>query len=241
MGLVAAWKFSIMFLVIIPLMITSSLILVVVIKRNTIKENQAYGIAGKIAEEALSSIRTVAALGMEKSFINSFRQNLRGVEKIGIRKGILSGFFSGLSILFFNASFGIGILLATYLARTDCENYTAANLMQAFFCMTNCTFAFSMALPFVKDMIESRMAGKKIFEIIDSSTLNVSKKGGKKLINLNGDIEFNNVQFSYPQRKEVQVLKGMDLTVPAGRTIAIVGPRFVTHSILYDGYFKKDF
>lgn len=47
--------------------------------------------------------------------------------------------------------------------------------------------------------------------------------GGKQIIDLKGFIEFKNVHFAYPTRKDALVLKGVDLKIPAGSTLAIVG------------------
>jgi len=41
---------------------------------------------------------------------------------------------------------------------------------------------------------------------------------------LRGDVEFEQVSFSYPSRKEVQVLKGISLAARAGERVALVGP-----------------
>ena len=38
------------------------------------------------------------------------------------------------------------------------------------------------------------------------------------------DIQMQNVSFQYPTRPEIQVLKNFCLTVPAGKTTALVGP-----------------
>lgn len=41
---------------------------------------------------------------------------------------------------------------------------------------------------------------------------------------LKGEVEFTNVMFSYPSRKDVQVLRDINLKVKSGEQIAIVGP-----------------
>jgi ABC-type multidrug transport system fused ATPase/permease subunit len=41
--------------------------------------------------------------------------------------------------------------------------------------------------------------------------------------NINGDIEFDNVSFLYPSRKDVPVLNNITLIAPVGQTIALVG------------------
>lgn len=41
--------------------------------------------------------------------------------------------------------------------------------------------------------------------------------------NVNGDIEFENVDFFYPSRKDAAVLRNLSLVAHAGKTTAIVG------------------
>ena len=38
-----------------------------------------------------------------------------------------------------------------------------------------------------------------------------------------GQIDFTNVTFSYPTRKDSQILSGMNLSMPAGSMTAVVG------------------
>lgn len=41
---------------------------------------------------------------------------------------------------------------------------------------------------------------------------------------LEGNIEFKDVVFRYPARPDIQVLRGLDLEVRVGKTVALVGP-----------------
>lgn len=56
------------------------------------------------------------------------------------------------------------------------------------------------------------------YSIDSSSTL------GSRLKAVKGTIEFRNVDFSYPTRKERKILNGFSLTIPSGKTVALVGP-----------------
>ena len=38
-----------------------------------------------------------------------------------------------------------------------------------------------------------------------------------------GDIEYNNVEFAYPTREDIEVLKGINLKIKAGQKVALVG------------------
>jgi ATP-binding cassette subfamily B (MDR/TAP) protein 1 len=48
---------------------------------------------------------------------------------------------------------------------------------------------------------------------------------GKKPTSVNGEIVFNDVSFEYPTRPDSKVFDHMSLTIKAGQTVALVGPR----------------
>lgn len=41
---------------------------------------------------------------------------------------------------------------------------------------------------------------------------------------LKGALEFQDVTFSYPTRKDASIFQGLSLSVPAGSVMAVVGP-----------------
>jgi ABC-type multidrug transport system fused ATPase/permease subunit len=53
-----------------------------------------------------------------------------------------------------------------------------------------------------------------------TATENQPAKGEKLL----GEIEFDNVHFTYPTRPDIEILKGISFKVPAGQKVALVGP-----------------
>jgi ABC-type multidrug transport system fused ATPase/permease subunit len=61
--------------------------------------------------------------------------------------------------------------------------------------------------------------------VIDSSS-----DSGEKPANCTGAIKFSNVTFAYPTRKESDIFKGFTLDVEAGKTVALVGSRYVQTS-----------
>jgi ATP-binding cassette subfamily B (MDR/TAP) protein 1 len=88
------------------------------------------------------------------------------------------------------------------------------------------SYAFGQGIPFLNDLAAARGAAKRVFEIIDTkSAIDIFDKPGKVLPTLVGDIEFENVVFSYPQRLDATILKGLNLKIPGGKTVALVGSR----------------
>ena len=59
----------------------------------------------------------------------------------------------------------------------------------------------------------------------DVNELDIWKENtsNRESIDINGDIEFVDVNFAYPTRKDITVLKNINLVARAGKTTAIVG------------------
>jgi len=68
-------------------------------------------------------------------------------------------------------------------------------------------------------------ATDRVFEIIDSSNeqINLAHANNLNLNRVKGDLEFRNIQFTYPTRPDFPVLKNVSFTVNAGQTVALVG------------------
>ncbi|RZJ67588.1 MAG: ABC transporter ATP-binding protein [Flavobacterium sp.] len=70
------------------------------------------------------------------------------------------------------------------------------------------------------EMQMGMISANRVFEILDSTT-DVQQTGNLKAPHFKGDIQFKNVRFSYTEKEEV--IKGIDLNVQPGDTVAIVG------------------
>lgn len=80
------------------------------------------------------------------------------------------------------------------------------------------------AMSAIPSATEAKESAAKIFHFIeDKSILDVRDyKEGKIQKVQNGTIEFKNVTFNYPTRKQ-KVLNGFNMVIPAGRKIGLVG------------------
>lgn len=81
-----------------------------------------------------------------------------------------------------------------------------------------------MALPDLKYFTEASVAAQRIFVRIDRvPAIDGEETKGIVLDNIRGDLEYDNVKFTYPSRPDTMVLKDFSLKVEAGKSVALVG------------------
>lgn len=84
--------------------------------------------------------------------------------------------------------------------------------------------SLGMALPEVKHFAEASVAATRILgRISRTPEINAEDPKGLILDNIQGEVEFEGIKFSYPSRPELMVLKDFHVRVPAGQTVALVG------------------
>ena len=76
----------------------------------------------------------------------------------------------------------------------------------------------------MKYISEATSAGERILEVMERvPKIDSESMEGDILENVSGEVEFKGVEFVYPSRPENMILRGFDLRVPMGKTVALVG------------------
>ena len=119
---------------------------------------------------------------------------------------------------------GLGFALAIYFAGTKGVrgDLTLGHFMGF---MTSALLIYGplkSAATLQTQLQEGVAAASRVFGIVDRETQLVEAADAKPLALKRGEIEFDNVSFAYEPKNPV--LKGVSLTVPSGRTVALVGP-----------------
>ncbi|MGE4011841.1 MAG: ABC transporter ATP-binding protein [Alphaproteobacteria bacterium] len=65
-------------------------------------------------------------------------------------------------------------------------------------------------------------AAQRVFKLLDDKPVIVDKPDAKVLREVKGEVRFNDVTFAY--RPDLETLHNLTLDIPAGRTVALVGP-----------------
>ena len=82
----------------------------------------------------------------------------------------------------------------------------------------------TMALGWMLSVLQrGRAALQRLDELFNVAPAIASPPGAHAPSAVRGELTFRDVHFSYPTRRGVEVLRGVNLTIPAGATVAIVG------------------
>ncbi|XP_072507688.1 ATP-dependent translocase ABCB1 isoform X2 [Notamacropus eugenii] len=221
-GFSRGWKLTLVILAISPVLGLSAAVWAKILSSFTDKELLAYAKAGSVAEEVLAAIRTVIAFGGQKKELERYNKNLEEAKNMGIKKAITANISMGIAFLLIYASYALAFWYGTTLIIA--EEYTIGEVLTVFFSVLIGAFSIGQASPSIEAFANARGAAYGVFKIIDSNpNIDSYSTSGHKPDNINGNLEFKNVHFSYPSRKEVKILKGLNLKVNSGQTVALVG------------------
>ncbi|KAH9520293.1 ATP-dependent translocase ABCB1 [Bulinus truncatus] len=222
MAFTRSWKLTLAVIIISPLLITVGAVVVRVMRKMASEEAKAYAKAGAIAEQALRAIRTVQAFQGQEKEVAKYDDNLQLAVQVASKKGLALGLGNSmiwfLLFLMFSGVMWFGI----YLIQED--NIKSGKILPVFFGVMIGSFALGNAFNNLESFSNARGAAVNVFKIISLvPKIDSFSEEGLKLLDIKGRIEFKNVKFSYPARQEVQVLRGLNITVEPGQHVALVG------------------
>ncbi|XP_074284679.1 ABC transporter B family member 15-like [Silene latifolia] len=180
-----------------------------------------YKHAGNVAEQAISSIRTVYAFVGESKTMSKFSRALEGSVKLGLKQGLAKGVAIGsngvtFAVWAFNSWYGSKLVMY-HGAQGGTVFVVGAALAVG-------GLSLGSSLSNIKYFSEAASAGEKIMEVIKRvPKIDSENMDGLRLDNVVGEVEFKNVGFAYPSRPDSIIFRDFSLLIPAGKTVALVG------------------
>ncbi|KAI9594132.1 P-loop containing nucleoside triphosphate hydrolase protein [Syncephalis fuscata] len=216
------WKMTLVVLACVPSLAIANMLNVRMQFNLNKKTKKAYESSASVACEAVENIRTVAALGREDTFMALYNRAIEGPHTMSVRSSLVSSITFGASQCL---SFFIQSVALYYGSRLVLSGeYDVEKTFKVMFCVIFTAISVSQASGFAPDIAKAKIAALEIFELLDRvSEIDPTNPDGKTVTNFTGEVTADSVHFRYPARKSVKVLRGIDLKVPQGKTIALVG------------------
>ncbi|XP_021243282.1 ATP-binding cassette sub-family B member 5 isoform X3 [Numida meleagris] len=223
-GFVHGWKLTLVILSVSPLLAASAAVWSTLLASLTAKELSAYAKAGAVAEEVLTAIGTVVAFNGQQKALAKYDTNLEAARRVGVKKSITTNTSLGVSQFLIFGSYALAFWYGTKLTVEEPKIYNIGRVLIVFFSVLIGAFSLGQAAPNLESVANARGAAYEVYQIINKKRLiDSSSKEGYKPDKLKGEIEFRNIHFSYPSRPDITILKGLNLKVQTGKTIALVG------------------
>ncbi|KAK9056560.1 hypothetical protein SSX86_023922 [Deinandra increscens subsp. villosa] len=184
-------------------------------------DNGSYDKASGIASGAVSNIRTVATFATQEKIVQSFEQSLLEPKSTSVKRSQITGIALGFSQGAMYSAYTLVLFFGAYLVKTEDTKF--GDVYKIFLILVLSSFSVGQLAGLAPDTSMASTAIPAVFEIVNRNPLIRGGKGKKIEGSKAFDLEFKMVNFAYPSRPDVMVLRDFCLKVKGGTTVAVVG------------------
>ena len=219
-------RLTLLALAVIPALVIAAMIYGRFIRKLAKERQDALAATSVIVEETLQNIHTVKAFSNEAYESRRYGQSLDKVVRTGIRGAINRGAFSTFLI---SGLFGSFILVLWYGATLMKAGGLSAGTLTAFMFYTGFIGGAVAQFGDLFGRLQKTVgASERLFEILAEKgefpeATSTAAGAAIPAAPLTGSVSLRDLHFSYPTRKDIEVLKGISLDIRPGQKVALAG------------------
>lgn len=221
-GFVSAWRLALLSVAVIPGIAFAGGLYAYTLTGLTSKTRESYANAGIIAEQAIAQVRTVYSFVGESKTLNSYSEAIQNTLKLGYKAGMAKGLGIGCTYGIACMSWALVFWYAGVFIRNGQTD--GGKAFTAIFSAIVGGMSLGQSFSNLGAFSKGKASGYKLVEMISQKpSIIQDPSGGKCLSEVNGNIEFKEVTFSYPSRPDIIIFRDFSIFFPAGKTVAVVG------------------
>lgn len=217
-----SYKLTLLMLSVVPLVAVAAVIFGRFIRKYSKKVQDQVAESQVIVEETMQGISIVKAFANEWYEIARYQRKIKEIVKIAIKGGKYRGYFASFIIF---CLFGAIVAVVWFGVRLSISGEMSVGQLISFVLYSTFVGASFGGIAELYAQIQKAVgATERVFELLEENPekINSTETNSEKIVK--GNVSFKKVAFSYPSRKEIQVLKEVSFDADFGQKIAIVGP-----------------
>lgn len=217
------WKLALVMTSILPCIVGSAIFMNIFVSKYQQVELEHVAKAASIAEEGISTVRTVKAFGMNAHLAKLYEGRNSVALSASKRRAMASGLGIGAFFFCIYSAYALAFYFGSKLVANG--EVQGGIVMNVIFSVLIGAFSMAMLAPNLQSLSFAQAAGGKVFETIDrQSKIDAFSDEGIRPATCMGHLSVRNVCFSYPSRSEIKILSNFNLDMLPGQTTALVGP-----------------
>jgi ABC transporter fused permease/ATP-binding protein len=217
-------KLALMNLSILPILVITAIFFGRFIRNLSRQTQDQLADSNSIVQETLLGISNVKAFVNEYYESQRYGKKLDSVVKLAIKGATFRGLFASFIIF---CIFGAIIAVIWYGAALVATGEITVGDLTTYILYSMFVAGSMGSFPELYAGIQKALgASERIIEILNEKTEDITVEEHNKDISkpITGKLTFSNIQFAYPSRPDINILKDISFTAKAGDKIAIVGP-----------------
>ena len=217
-----SWKLALIMLGTVPVMAIIAVIFGRFIRRLSKEAQDFTAQSNSIIEEALTGISNVKSFTNEIFILSKFKKSTQQTRDLNVKSGLWRGVF--VSFIIFCLFGAIVFIVWQGLLMTQGQKPELSS--EGFYQFVLFTIMMGASVGSLPDLYASIQKAigstENLMNVINEIT-EIEVNEGNARPQIMGKIKFENVSFSYPQRADIEVLKGVSFEVDKNQTLALVG------------------
>ncbi|MDW8418912.1 MAG: ABC transporter transmembrane domain-containing protein [Chitinophagales bacterium] len=215
-----SWKLSVIIIASLPVLVFIGVIFGRYIRSISRKAQDELAVSNTVAEETFTAIDVVKAFTNEDYENRRYNAVNQRVAMVGMRASLYrAAFVSFIIFIMFGAMVG---LVYAGMSEVASGALSMGQLIEFFFLTIFVGSSLAGLSESYSVLLKTIGASERISEILEetSETKTVDAHLSEPV---KGGVEFRQVSFAYPSRKEVPVLRNLSFTIEPGMKVALVG------------------